>query len=164
MTAPAARVRSVAVAETATAEGDATLVSLGLGSCVAIMVHVPARGAGGLAHVLLPDPSMARDATNPSKFASTAVPHLLERLAAEGPLDGATARLVGGAKMFAQLLPKGGVNMGERNVAAARRALEAAGIPVTAEDVGGEQGRSVFFHVGSGRVTVRTVREGSRVL
>lgn len=155
---------AVRVADALVAVGDATLVTLGLGSCVAIVLHHATAGVGAMAHVLLPDPSMARDRSNRARFAETAVPLLLERLAEQGVGDGLVARLVGGAHMFAQLLPRGGVNMGERNVAAARAALARAGIPIAAEDVGGEFGRSVFFHVGSGRLMVRSMREGIRVL
>lgn len=155
---------TVRVADAAVAEGDHTLVTLGLGSCVAIVLHHPGRRVGALAHVLLPDEALSRDTTNRAKFATTAVPLLVERLAAYGPLAGTTARLIGGARMFAQLLPQGGINMGERNVHACRAALAAAGLPVLAEDTGGEHGRSVYFHVGTGRVTIRSVRAGIREL
>jgi len=47
--------------------------------------------------------------------------------------------------------------MGERNVAAARAVLRHAGIPVAAEAVGGDAGRSVRFYVADGRVEIRSV-------
>jgi chemotaxis protein CheD len=74
------------------------------------------------------------------------------------------ARLVGGASMFRALMTSPGMNVGERNIAAARDALRAAGIRVLAEDVGGELGRSLRFSVDDGRVLVKTVRGGERVL
>ena len=54
--------------------------------------------------------------------------------------------------------------MGERNVVATRRALVAAGIPLIAEDVGGDFGRSVYFDVATGEVRVTSIRHGERVL
>ena len=75
-----------------------------------------------------------------------------------------TARIAGGASMFSQLLPAGGVNMGERNVEATRRALEKAGIPIIAQDTGGDFGRSVYFSVADGRVVVRSLKRGELVL
>lgn len=155
---------TVRVADAAVAAGDRTLVTLGLGSCVAILLHHPQRRVGAMAHVLLPDEAMSRDTGNRAKFATTAVPMLVEQLAALGAVAGLSAKLVGGARMFAQLLPQGGINMGERNVLAARQALATAAIPVVAEDTGGEHGRSVYFHVGTGQVTVRSVRAGERAL
>lgn len=164
MTATESLTVTVRVADAAAARSDVTLVTLGLGSCVAVILHNPVVGAGALAHVLLPDESLSRDTSNPAKFATTAIPLLLDRMATYGPLRDVTARLVGGARMFAQLLPQGGVNMGERNILAARKTLQAAGVPITAEDTGGEYGRSVYFHVGTGRVTVRSIKAGERTL
>ncbi len=147
----------VKVAEFAVAR-EGVLVTLGLGSCVAIMLHDPERGAGAMAHVLLPSISLARDITNPAKFPETAVPLLIQRLAALGAdprrLE---AKLAGGATMFSQLVTPGTIQMGERNLLAARNALRAAAIPILREAVGGERGRSVRFHVQDGRVEIRSV-------
>jgi chemotaxis protein CheD len=156
--------RRVRVADHATATGDVTISTVGLGSCVAIILHAADRQTGAMAHVLLPDEGLSRDRTNRAKFAVSAVGLLLEELSTAGVRGGITARLVGGARMFAQLLPQSGINMGERNIAAARTTLQAAGIPIVAEDTGGDFGRSVYFHVGSGRVTVRSLKGGDRAL
>ena len=138
-------------------EGD-TLVTLGLGSCVAVLLHDPVARVGGMAHVLLPEAALARDRSNPSKFASTAVPLLVEEMKALGARKKRlTARLAGGASMFSNLMAPGTLNMGERNVQATRRALEALGIPVLGEDVGADYGRSVRFRPGDGRVVVSSV-------
>jgi chemotaxis protein CheD len=74
------------------------------------------------------------------------------------------AKLAGGACMFASLMPVAGLAMGERNVLAVREALEHAGIPIVAQDVGGEHGRSVFFDTRDGRLLVKSVRQGDVVL
>jgi chemotaxis protein CheD len=150
----------VSIADYAVARGATRLVTVGLGSCVAIALHARAHGAGGLAHIMLPHAALSNDTTSPGKFASTAVPHMLSQLRAFGAADGFEARLIGGASMFTQLLPVGAVPLGARNVAAARAACAAAGIPVVAEDTGGGHGRNVYFDVGAGRVTVRSVAGG----
>ena len=157
--------RIVKVAEWAAERGSAVLVTLGLGSCVAIMLHDPQAGAGAMAHVLLPSRSLARDATNPAKFPETAVPllvHELTRLGAEPRR--LIAKLAGGASMFAQLMTPGSMQMGERNIVAARDVLRRIGIPVMREAVGGGSGRSVRFYVGDGRVEVRSVGADVTVL
>jgi len=74
----------VKVADWAAERGDGVLVTLGLGSCVAIMLHDPQTRTGAMAHVLLPSTSLARDLTNRAKFPETAVPLLIERLKALG--------------------------------------------------------------------------------
>jgi chemotaxis protein CheD len=134
------------------------LVTLGLGSCVAIMLHDAATSAGGMAHVLLPSTSLARDTSNPAKFPDTAVPMLIERLTRLGADPRRlVAKLAGGASMFSQLVTPGTIQMGERNVLACRSALRLAAIPIIRESVGGERGRSIRFHVRDGRVEIRSV-------
>jgi len=74
------------------------------------------------------------------------------------------AKIVGGASMFANLIPAGGINIGERNVIAVREVLAVAKIPIVAEDTGSDYGRSVYLNVADGAVEVRSLRKGSRVL
>ena len=148
----------VRVADWAAERGDGVLVTLGLGSCVAIMLHDAQARAGAMAHVLLPSTSLARDITNKAKFPETAVPLLIERLKGLGADPRRlVAKLAGGASMFGQLVTPGTIQMGERNLLASRSALRIAAIPIIRESVGGERGRSVRFHVKDGRVEIRSV-------
>ena len=157
--------RIVKVADLAAESGAARLVTLGLGSCVAAALWDPLAKVGGLAHILLPSRTLARDQSNPAKFAETAVPLLIERMAALGASPHRlTARLVGGAAMFATVSSPGVAQMGERNIQAMREALQAVRVPVTGEDTGKDYGRSVYFDVASGRLEVRAVRHGVREL
>lgn len=155
----------VRVADCAVEQGDAVLVTLGLGSCVAIMLHDPEAQVGAMAHVLLPSTSLARDTVNRAKFPDTAVPLLIQRLARLGADPRRlVAKLAGGASMFSQLVTPGTIQMGERNVLASRSALRAAKIPILRESVGGERGRSIRFYVRDGRVEVRSVGESVHVI
>lgn len=140
------------------------LVTVGLGSCVAITIWDDARRAGALAHVLLPAPPGESEVENRAKYASTAVPALLEALQRRGATGPYVATLSGGAGLFGHLLKVRGEHVGARNVVAAREALAQEGIPVIGEDTGGDYGRSVRFDVADGRVTVRSVAKGTRVL
>jgi chemotaxis protein CheD len=154
----------VKVADYAVTDGDGIIATLGLGSCVAIMLYDATAQVGGLAHILLPSEGLSRDGSNRAKFPATAVPLLLEEMRKLGSWGKPTAKIAGGASMFGSLLPSGGINMGERNVDAVRRALRAADLPIVAHDTGGEHGRSVYFHVSDGRVVVKSLRLGERVL
>ncbi len=161
------RERLVRVADWAVDAGDVVLVTLGLGSCVAVALYDATARAGGLVHLLLPSPALARDRSNPARFPETAVPLLLAEMAKVGARpDRIAARLVGGASMFGTGLGAAGgpPGMGERNVAAARLALAAARIPVAGEDVLQHHGRSVYVSLPDGRIEVRTVARGTVVL
>lgn len=148
----------VKVAECAVGRDEQTLITIGLGSCVAIVLYDSVTRIGGLAHTLLPDESMARDRTNPAKFPASAVTLLLAEMTRLGAdATRVRAKLVGGASMFANLAAPGTIQMGERNIAAARAALRDAAIRIVGEAVGGERGRSVRFWPQTGRVETRTV-------
>ena len=155
----------VRISHFAVARGSGRLVTIGLGSCVAIALHDGRFRVAGLAHVLLPDPSVARDASNPARFASTAVPLLLDEMRKMGARGALVAKIAGGAALFGTMLSVGkSGQMGQRNIAAAKAALAAAGIPLVGEETGGAAGRSVTLDVNSGSMTVRSVRGGEHVL
>jgi chemotaxis protein CheD len=151
----------VRVADAAIAAAPDVIVTVGLGSCVAISLYDPVAVIGGLAHILLPSEAMSRERENRAKFAGTAVPMLVEQLQARGArLVRLQAKLAGGAAMFSSLVSSPGLQMGERNVMACRAALQSAGIPLIGQDVGGDFGRSVFFTVADGVMRVRSVKRG----
>lgn len=156
----------VKVADYAVRRGDQVLATIGLGSCVAIALYDRDTRTGGLAHILLPSQAMSRETANPAKFPETIVPRMLEemRALADGKSGRVSAKIVGGASMFGQLAVGTGVNVGERNVLATREVLAEHDIPLLAEDTGRDYGRSVYFHLADGRVEVRSLKAGDRVI
>jgi chemotaxis protein CheD len=153
----------VRIAHHAVERSPGRLITVGLGSCVAIAIHDPLARIGGLAHVLLPE--AANDATiaNRARYASTAVPLLIEEMRELGATGPFVAKLAGGATLFGSLLTTARA-VGARNVEASRAALARARVSLVAEDVGGEGGRTVTFDVASGALKVKSVRGGERVL
>ena len=155
----------VKVADYAVRQGNHVISTIGLGSCVAIALYDRDTQVGALAHILLPTPTMSRDTANPAKFPETIVPHMLAEMQALGTRNTrVSAKIVGGASMFGQLVNGSGINVGERNVTATREALAAAGVPIIAEDTGLDYGRSVYFHLADGRLEVRSLKKGDRVI
>ncbi|HWN19542.1 MAG TPA: chemotaxis protein CheD [Gemmatimonadales bacterium] len=151
----------VRVADLRCGMGNDTLITVGLGSCVAILLYDAEARIGGMAHILLPSPALSRKDSNPAKFPQTAVPRLLELMGADGAKpQRITARLAGGASMFAALAPPGTIQMGERNLVAARQVLNTHRLPLVGEAVGGDFGRTVRFHLCDGRVQISTVAHG----
>jgi len=130
------------------------LASIGLGSCIGLVLVEPSRPLAGLAHIVLPSSNGGQDAAV-GKFADRAVPALLEKMASIGALRSSLqAVLVGGAQMFA-LGADSSLDIGRRNERAAREALTHAGLAVHAAATGGNKGRTVRVYVGSGLVTVK---------
>jgi chemotaxis protein CheD len=155
----------VRVADLQVATAGEVLITVGLGSCVAIVLYDSAARIGGMAHVLLPSPALARSDGNPAKFPQTAVPRLIELMSQCGGVPRRlTGRLVGGASRVASLTAPGTIQMGDRNVVASRQALSQHGIPLTGEAVGGDYGRTVRLTVTDGRLEVSSVAHGVHAL
>lgn len=156
--------RSVRMGELAVAREDEVLAAVGLGSCVGVALVDTGARVAGLAHVMLPEPSSGREG-GPGRFATTAVPALLEEMECAGASrERLVAKIAGGASMFRGLSPKGVGAVGERNAAAVHRALEQLGIPVVGEDVGGNWGRTVHLQAEDGAYIVSNVMREDVVL
>jgi chemotaxis protein CheD len=129
------------------------LVSIGLGSCIGLAVLDRERAVAGLAHVMLPEAPATGDGGAPGKFADHAVPALLDAMTRLGARrQRLEAVLVGGAKMFSI---GSSMDIGARNEAGVRAALERARVPVKAADTSGSTGRTVRVHAADGVVTVK---------
>ncbi len=144
------------------ARGDRPLKTVGLGSCLAIVIFAPDQQLAALAHCMLP--MHDEGGGPPAKYTDTAVPALLALLRDHGGASPLSAALVGGASMFPGIGSGIMPDIAAQNVAVAREALQAAGIPVTAEDVGGQAGRSLIVEPAGQRLVVHTIRGGHRCL
>lgn len=142
-----------------------TRIATLLGSCVAVALHDPVRGWGGMNHFLLPDGSIGGTTPGKAGDASTA---LLIRLATlAGCLVGdLRATIIGGGQVATQLSSAGSRfgDIGARNIAAARRALATAGIPATYAATGGTLGRRVAFDSTTGRVEVQDIQASAHAV
>ena len=132
-----------------------TLVTYALGSCIAVVIHDPVAGVGGLLHFMLPESSLdpAKAERNPYMFADTGIP-LLFRNAYQLGAD--KKRLVVTVAGGAQMMDTAGTfNIGKRNCLSMRKILWKAGVLVQAEHLGGMASRTVRLEIGSGKVLLR---------
>ena len=160
----AATLRSITVGmgQFALARCNEHLRTLGLGSCIAVIIFAPRQQLAALAHCMLPTADQADG--SPAKFVQTAVPTLLTQLEASGGSVPFAAALVGGASRFPGVPTEFMRDIAGQNIAAARDALAAAAVPIRHEDVGGQVGRSVLVDPATQRVMVHTIRGGDRWL
>jgi chemotaxis protein CheD len=76
---------------------------------------------------------------------------------------GIVARIAGGATMFSC----GGTdrfNIGERNVISVKSTLQSLQIPIMAQDVGKDFGRTMIADSGEGTVTIKSANRGQWTL
>lgn len=132
---------------------DPCTVSTVLGSCVAVCLWDEVRRYGGMTHFILPQ-EVGNGVSSP-RFGNVAIRLTLDGLIDHGSRrEDLRAKLFGGATI--QGVAAGDVpTLGSRNVTCARQALEHAGIPILAEDVGGTTGRKLRFDTGEGTAWVK---------
>lgn len=138
----------------------------GLGSCVGCVIYDPIRKVAGLAHIMLPDSSLSRQAKmNDYKYADTALPILVDRMITAGARKIALkAKIAGGAQMFKFSSQSDMMRIGPRNTEAVIAKLSELGIPLVASDTGGDCGRTIEFFPESSELNIRTVNKGERTL
>ncbi|MGB8951666.1 MAG: chemotaxis protein CheD [Candidatus Aminicenantales bacterium] len=149
------------------AKNHDVLETLSLGSCVGVVLYDPVAKVGGLAHIMLPESALAKDKARkePAKYADTAIPLMIKKMIQAGAKrPRINARIIGGANMFKKESERFPLNIGERNIEAAKNVLEKAKIPVVAEDIGKDYGRTVEFEVISGKVLIKSSLRGRKEL
>ena len=156
----------VGIGELAVAEGESSIVTHALGSCVAVCIWDPIARVGGMLHLLLPESRInpGRADRQPAAFADTGIPLLFQRAYARGLQKARTeVTLIGGAEISPDAT-EGVMNVGRRNVLASRKMLWGNGVLIRTEDVGGRRARTVAMSMQDGRIVVNAAGEPARTL
>lgn len=137
------------------------LTTLGLGSCVGICLYDSTTKVTGMAHIMLPSSKAIRKNENVAKFADTAIIELIAQMEKLGAKKSRfTAKIAGGAQMFSFSSQNDSMKIGERNAEAVREILKDMGIPLKADDTGGNFGRTIEFFSENGKLLIKTAGKG----
>lgn len=152
----------VGIAQMDVVKAPHTIRTSGLGSCVGVILYDESKQIAGLIHIMLPDSSLGRsDSLNVAKFADTGIRALVDLLKLEGVQSfKLKAKIAGGAQMFQFTSDKNSMRIGPRNVEAVKNELQKNGIPIVAEDTGGNSGRTIEFNPATSKLSIRTVNQG----
>lgn len=152
----------VGIAEMKVVKAPDLIRTTGLGSCVGVIVFDPLLKIAGMAHVMLPDSSLAKShLVNRFKYADTAVIELVSAVVKQGARKiGLKAKIAGGAQMFQFTSGNEMMRIGPRNIEAVKNQLENLHILLVGEDVGGHSGRTIQFDPNTGILQIRTVNKG----
>ena len=124
-----------------------------LGSCVAVCLHDPKAGLGGMNHFLLPSGGNAR--AGGERYGVNAMEILINDLLKMGARRSRlVAKLFGGAQ-----LGDGMAHIGAENARFAERFLHVEGIPCVASSLGGALPRRVRFVPSNGRASQAFVHD-----
>ena len=118
-------------------------------------MYNPKKQHGGLAHILLAEAPQGR-IVNRGKYARPAILSLVELIAKGGyKIEDYSARIFGGASMFAGEGDSFIQKIGLQNVTISKAVLDELGIPVIVEDTGGTFGRNITLYLDDGRILLR---------
>ena len=123
--------------------------TLGLGSCLGVILYDQRLKICGLAHVMMPSSQLIRKNANRMKFVDTCLKDMFEELLKQGSRkENMIAKMAGGAQ----------------NIQAVHELLAEWKIPLVAEDVGNNYGRTIEFDPATGELMIRTIGVGDTVI
>jgi chemotaxis protein CheD len=133
--------------------GDDTIVTHALGSCLGVAVYDPSAKVGGILHVMMPVSSINPEKAkmNPYMFVDTGLPAFFKKIY---ELGGEKKRLIvkvaGGANVQGNGTDRFAI--GKRNYIMLKKIFWKNGVLIESEDIGGSKARTMYIHIGSGRV------------
>lgn len=154
---------TVGIADLNVVKAPDILVTFALGSCVGICLYDAKVKVAGLSHIMLPSSAQMQNVASSQhmKFADTGVAMLVQKMERAGASKTRmTAKIAGGAQMFAAMSTAAIANIGERNIQAVKATLNQLRIPIVAEDCGKNYGRTQYFSASDGVMLIKSVTRG----
>ena len=153
----------VSISQARINRAPAVLKAYGLGSCIAVALYDPETRLGSLGHMLLPSRPEKEPLGSDSKYVDAGICLMADELTRAGATrENLVAKIAGGANMFETSYQTLINSIGARNARSARDTLAKLGIPLLAEDIGGNCGRTVEFDLASGNVMVYCARNAEQ--
>lgn len=133
-----------------------TVVQTLLGSCVSVCLVDRQAGVGGMNHILLPGKARVTSFDAASRYGINAMELLIGKVQGlGGDRRRLEAKVFGGGNILNGLENR--FNPGIRNSSFALEFLEAEGIPVIGQDLGGENARRIYLRTDTGEVLMRRI-------
>lgn len=155
----------IGMADYKVGERDNILVTLGLGSCVGVIIYDSANKIAGMAHIMLPSSLEIKNNSNKMKFADTCIDLMMSELLKKNVnKNSLKAKIAGGAQMFSVSLNSDSLNIGKRNVLAVKEKLKLLKIPIISEDVFGNHGRTIRFNCSNQELNIKSIGKGETII
>lgn len=148
----------VGIADSAIVSSPDRLITMGLGSCIGIAIYDRERKIAGLVHIMLPDSKQFKNIVNPLKYSDLGIENLVNEMIKNGcKKENMIAKIAGGASMFNFPDKKIISDIGKRNSLASIETIKKLSIPIVAEDIGGNKGRTMIFESSDGSVIIKSI-------
>jgi chemotaxis protein CheD len=114
--------------------------------------------------MLLPCRPQKNPLGSESKYVDAGIFQMVSELVRAGAnRQGLVAKVAGGANMFESAYQTLIDSIGARNAKSARETLAGLNIPLVAEDIGGNRGRTVELDLATGHMMVYCARDNERI-
>ncbi|MEA3374372.1 MAG: chemotaxis protein CheD [Campylobacterota bacterium] len=129
-----------------------TEISTILGSCIAVCLYDNIQRVGGMNHYLVP--LWNENGLQTPKFGNISIPRLIESMVNVGcDVHNMEAKVFGGGNVID--IKQEDMMIGRKNILIAKEILREYGIPITAQDVGGEKGRRIMMRSDTGKIFLK---------
>lgn len=144
--------------------GEPTEVVTVLGSCLSVTMFHRRRGMGGICHGLMPTcddtTKCVGDCVEGLKYVDCSIRNMVRYFdrhkVRRSEIE---VKYFGGADMFSRQTERpGALSIGRQNILAAERILQHEGLHPLIMDVGGMQGRKIYFYTHTGEVLLKRLR------
>jgi chemotaxis protein CheD len=142
--------------------GEPAVIVTVLGSCLSITMFSRRRGLGGICHGLLPKCGRQKkdchgECLEGFKYVDCSIRRMVKLFdrhkVRRSEIE---VKCFGGADMFARIIERPGVvSIGKQNAMTAEQILTSEGLKPQVVDVGGLQGRKIFFNTNTGEVLLK---------
>ena len=130
----------------------ATEISTILGSCVAVCLYDNIHRIGAMNHYLVP--LWNENGLQSPKYGNISSPRLIESMINVGcDIHSMEAKVFGGANVIDVTSEE--LMIGRKNILIAKEILREYGIPITAQDLGGDKGRRIMMRSDTGKIFLK---------
>ena len=149
--------------------GEPAVVATVLGSCLAITMFHRRRGLGAICHGLLPTCDGQKDCSGDCldglKYVDCSIRRMVQLFDQQKVRRGEIeVKCFGGSDMFSRPIERQGlVSVGRQNIISAEKILHSEGLKLVVKDVGGLQGRKIFFSTHTGEVLLKRLEKTEAV-
>lgn len=155
----------VGMADLNTCKTPDAITTLGLGSCIGVVLYDPRKKICGMVHVMLPDSTAIKNNDNVAKFADTGIKALIDKLEKIGvPKSSLSAKIAGGAQMFAFNTSNDMLKVGQRNAESVRKVLSGYNIRIVSEDCGANYGRTIEFYPETSELYIKAIGKPLKII
>ncbi len=155
----------VGMADLNTCKTPDAITTLGLGSCIGVVLYDPRKKICGMVHVMLPDSTATKNNDNVAKFADTGIKQLIAELEKLGVTRSSlSAKIAGGAQMFAFNTNNDMLRVGIRNAEAVRKVLASFNIRIISEDCGANYGRTIEFYPETSELYIKAIGKPLKII